>query len=139
MMSITPDLSEFPLPIDQWTQPFWDAAAREEIVVPRCAACQTWRWPPTPFCPKCRSQALDWLPAGPPRLYSYTIVHRPGPVPGSSPLIVVPGLVEFPEAGGMRLVAAIVETQIDRIAIGRPLTVHWVPKGETKVPVFTIS
>ena len=137
--SATPDLSAFPLPIDQWTQPFWDAAARGELVMPRCSACKAWRWPPTPFCPKCRSQALEWLPAGPPKLYSYTIVRRPGPRPDDPFQVIVPGLVEFPEAGGMRLVAAIVESDVDRIEIGAPLSVRWTPKEGTQVPVFAIA
>jgi uncharacterized protein len=135
--SATPDLSGFPLPIDQWTRPFWDACARHELVIPRCADCETWRWPPTPFCPKCRSQALEWRPAGKPRLYSFTIVRRPGP--NDTFQMVVPGLVEFPEAGGMRFVAAIVDSQIDSIRIGAPLTVRWTPKEATNVPVFAIA
>ena len=138
MKSTTPDLSAFPLPIDQWTRPFWDAAARRELVIPRCATCSTWRWPPTPFCPKCRSQRLEWIPAGPPRLYSYTIVRQPGPQPEDPVRIVVPGLVEFPEAGGMRLVAAIVDSEVDNIAVGAPLAVGWVTKEETNVPVFLL-
>jgi uncharacterized OB-fold protein len=139
MRSSAPDIAQLPLPIDQWTQPFWDAAARRELVLPRCAACQTWRWPPTPFCPRCRSQALEWLPAGRPRLYSYTIVRQPGPAPEDPARIVVPGLVEFPEAGGARFVAAIVDSEIGAIRIGAPLTVDWTPKEGTNIPVFSTA
>jgi uncharacterized OB-fold protein len=139
MRSQAPDISQMPLPIDQWAQPFWDACARRELVIPRCGACATWRWPPTPFCPKCRSQALEWLPAGQPRLYSFTIVRRPGATPEAPFRTVVPGLVEFPQAGGMRFVAAIVDSEIDRIRIGAPLTVGWTPKDATNVPVFSIG
>lgn len=139
MKSSTPDIAAFPLPIDQWTQPFWDAAARRELVMPRCAACGTWRWPPSPFCPKCRSQEQEWLPAGPAHLYSFTIVRQPGPTPEDPVRLIVPGLVEFSEAGGMRFVAAIVESEVDMIRIGAPLTVGWTPKDETNVPVFSIG
>ena len=139
MKSVAPDISEMPLPIDRWTQPFWDAAARHELVIPRCAACQAWRWPPTPFCPKCRAQELEWMPAGPPRLYSYTVVRRPGPAPDDPVRVVVPGLVEFPEAGGMRFVAAIVDSEVDEIRIGAPLQVGWTPKEGTNVPVFSVG
>jgi uncharacterized OB-fold protein len=52
--------------------------------------------------------------------------------------IVVPGLVEFPEAGGMRFVAAIVDSEVDDITIGAPLSVGWTPKNETNVPVFCL-
>lgn len=139
MKSSAPDIAQVPLPIDQWTQPFWDAAARRELVIPRCTDCQTWRWPPSPFCPTCRSQELDWMPAGPARLYSYTIVRRPGPSPEDPMRIIVPGLVEFPEAGGMRFVAPIVDSEIDRIEIGVPLAIGWMPKEETNVPVFSLE
>ena len=139
MKSIVPDISQMPLPIDQWTQPFWDAAARHELVIPRCAACKTWHWPPAPFCPKCRSQEQEWLPAGPARLYSFSIVHRPGPTPEEPSQLIVPGLVEFPEAGGMRFVAAIVESEVDDITIGAALSVSWTPKDETNVPVFSLA
>lgn len=139
MISVRPDIAEIPLPIDQWTQPFWDATARHELVLPRCGDCGTWRWPPGPFCPHCHSQVIEWQPAGPPRLYSFTIVHRPGTAPEDPPQVIVPGLVEFPEAGGMRFAAAIVDSEIDRIAISSALAVRWVPKAETNVPVFTLA
>lgn len=139
MKSTMPDIAGIPLPIDQWTQPFWDAAARHELVMPCCGDCRTWRWPPTPFCPHCRSQAIDWQPAGPPRLYSFTIVRRPGPDPACPPQVIVPGLVEFPQAGGMRFAAAIVDSEIASIAIGSALAVRWVPKDETNVPLFTLA
>lgn len=139
MKSTAPDITQIPLPIDQWTQPFWDAAARHELVLPRCGDCQTWRWPPTPFCPKCRSQEIEWLPAGLPKLYSYSIVHRPGPTPDDPKQLIVPGLVEFPEAGGMRFVAAIIDSEVERIAIGASLNVRWEPKDGTNVPVFAIA
>lgn len=137
MKSVAPDISAFPLPIDRWTQPFWDAAARRELVMPRCAACQTWRWPPTPFCPKCRAQSVEWLPAGTPQLYSFTVVRQPGPE--DSFRMVVPGLVEFPDAGGMRLIAAIVDSEVDAIEIGVSLRVGWTSKQDINVPVFMVA
>ncbi|MDE2303575.1 MAG: OB-fold domain-containing protein [Sphingomonadales bacterium] len=138
MISTAPAIADIPLPIDQWTQPFWSAACRCELVMPCCADCGTWRWPPGPFCPHCLSQAIAWQLAGPARLYSFAIVHRPGPTPADSPQAIVPGLVEFPEAGGMRIAAAIIDSKIDRIAIGSALSVRWVPKDETNVPMFVV-
>jgi uncharacterized OB-fold protein len=139
MKSAAPDIAPIPLPIDRWTQPFWNACANHELVMPRCGTCRAWRWPPTPFCPKCRSQAIDWLPAGPPRLYSYTVVRQPGPTPEDPLRLVVPGLVEFPQAGGMRFVAAIVDSEVADISIGAPLTFGWTRKDGTNVPVFSLG
>ena len=139
MKSTAPDISAFPLPIDQWTRPFWDACARHELVIPRCGDCDAWRWPPTPFCPKCRSQALEWLPAGPARIYSYTVLHQPGPSPEDAVRFVVPALVEFPDAGGIRLVAPIVDSPVSELAIGKALTLRWTPKEQTNVPTFVLE
>ena len=136
--SSPPDIAQLPLPIDTWTQPFWDAAERSQLVMPCCESCHAWRWPPSPFCPKCRSQEVEWRPAGPARLYSFTIVRQPGRTPEDPLTIIIPGLVEFPEAGGMRFMAAIVDTAVEQVRIGAPLTVGWRPKEGTNVPVFSI-
>ena len=138
-LSQAPDIASIEIPIDRWTEPFWEAAANRELVLPRCGACGAHRWPPGPFCPECRSQAVDWVPAGPGRLYSYTVVRQPAAAADTPGRIVVPGLVEFPEAGGVRIMAAIVDCPIDALAIDAPLTLDWVRKGQTQVPVFAIA
>lgn len=132
-----PDIHEIGIPKDQWTEPFWQATARGELTLPRCASCSTHRWPPGPFCPQCRSQEVEWVPAGPAILYSYTVVRQPA-ADGEMKLIA-PALVEFPEAGGVRIVAAIVDTPLEAIAIGSPLTLGWNRSGEDNVPVFSIG
>lgn len=135
-----PDLDRIAgIPTNRWTEPFWQAAARCELVLPRCASCETFRWPPGPFCPNCRSQEVVWSDAGRGLLYSYTLLRQSDPSPDGPPRIVAPGLVEFPESGGLRIVAAIVDSNVDAIRIGAPLTLGWVPKDETHVPVFSIG
>jgi uncharacterized OB-fold protein len=132
-----PDIAQFPIPRNQWTQPFWDATARGELELPRCGSCGAWRWPPGPFCPECRSQDVEWSPSGPAVLYSYTVVRQP--VADGETRVIAPGLVEFPRAGGVRIVAAIVDTPVDAIAIGSELTLGWNRKDEDNVPVFSIG
>ena len=132
-----PDIADLAIPKDRWTEPFWQATARGELTLPHCGACGTHRWPPGPFCPQCRSQEVEWGPAGPAVLYSYTVVRQPAP--GGEVRVVAPGLVEFPEAGGVRIVAALVDTKLDAIAIGATLTLGWHRHGEDNVPVFSIG
>ena len=52
---------------------------------------------------------------------------------------IVPGLVEFREAGGIRIPAAIVDSPLDSIRIGAPLKVEWSSAVNGKVPVFRID
>lgn len=134
-VTAAPALGDFEVPMDGWTRPFWEAASRQELVMPRCSDCAKFRWPPGPFCPHCRSQAVEWLPAGPARLYSFTVLRQKGE---DGERHVAPGLVEFPEAGGVRMMAPIVDTPREDIRIGAGLVLCWAPAGETNLPRFTI-
>lgn len=50
-----------PLPkIDTVSQPFWDAAKQNRLVVQHCTACNDVHFPPGPVCPNCLSEAQDW-------------------------------------------------------------------------------
>jgi hypothetical protein len=135
-LSTTPDVSALEIPADAWSQPFWDAAAAERLVLPHCTACGTYRWPPGPFCPQCSAQELAWTDAGQGRIYSYTVAPRFAE--GGETAIAVPALVEFPQAGGVRLIAAIVETSITDLAVGAPVQAQFSQAANGKVPVFTI-
>lgn len=132
-----PDLSSLEIPIDSWTQPFWDAAADAKLLLPRCADCQHFRWPPGPFCPQCQSQHTDWVSPGTARVFSYTVL-RPKQNDQQTALHV-PALIEFSEARGVRLLGAIVGTPLSAIHIGAELVLAWSPAANAKVPVFAIT
>jgi hypothetical protein len=54
-----------PLPHpDRDSAPWWEALARHELLVPRCRACGTWRFPPRAICNRCTSFDVEWAPAG---------------------------------------------------------------------------
>lgn len=135
-VSRAPDVSGLEVPIDTWTQPFWDGAAKGELLLPRCVACGTFRWPPGPFCPHCQSQETHWTPSGPGHVYSFTIVaDRDAKEP---PQFHVPALIEFREAGGIRIPAALVDTPLVKIQIGVEVVLGWSQAANARVPVFTI-
>jgi uncharacterized OB-fold protein len=123
-----PDFGELEVPMDAWTQPFWDATAEYKLRVPRCAACARYRWPPGPFCPHCQSQLTEWVDPGIARIYSFTIISQQR----------VPALIEFPTADGIRILAAIVATPLNAIRIGAELSIGWLPAMNARIPVFRI-
>jgi len=124
--------------MDSWTQPFWDATAQRKLLLPRCSACGRFRWPPGPFCPACRSQPVDWVPAGAGRVYSFTVIPgAPAEEAGQRP-VFVPALIEFPEAGGVRLIAAIVDTPVAAVRIGAKVELGWSEAANAVVPVFKL-
>jgi uncharacterized OB-fold protein len=134
-----PNIAQLEIPVDAWTQPFWDAARDHRLVLPSCGACGRFRWPPGPFCPHCQSQEIVWADAGDGFVFSYTIV--PGKLlesNGPSPKLV-PALIEFPKAGNVRLTAAIVDSAIADIRIGAMVLPVWVQAKGAIVPMFRLA
>ena len=138
VVSTAPDLSALEIPMDAWTQPFWDATAEKKLLLPRCSACSRFRWPPGPFCPHCQSQLTDWVQPGVARIYSFTIISDQLGQGADQLQQRVPALVEFPAADGIRILAAIVDTPLAEIRIGAELELNWLRAVNAVVPVFSI-
>lgn len=96
--------------------------------------------PPTPFCPHCHSQAIDWVQHdGAGILYSYTIVDRAIMAGMENALPYVPAIVEFPDADGVRLITNMVGCEIGQLRIGQPVQLVWIEAAEGCVlPAFSI-
>lgn len=124
-----------------WTEPFWRATAAHRLVVPRCTACDTFRLPPTPFCPSCASQALEWVEHdGRGTIYSFTVIRHAVIPDVRDALPFVAAVVELPGTGGCRLVGNVVGVAPEAVRIGQDVTIDWydVREGET-VPVFRLA
>ena len=120
---------------DASTQPFWEAAKEGRLVAPRCGDCGTFRLPPTPFCPNCRSANVDW-----PELsriatvFSFSVVRG---FPGIPDITLVPAILDLPDAPGARLVSPLVEVDPDDVYIGMSVTVDFAPISDGwQQPVF---
>lgn len=137
--SITPDFSQLEIPWDAWSKPFWDAAAERRLLAPRCGDCGTFRWPAGPFCPSCRSQAVDWVAPGAGRIYSFTVLPVRGADAAAPPQFRIPALVEFADAPGVRLVSSLVDAPLDQVAIGAPVAVDWIAAANATAPVFRLA
>ena len=109
-----------------WTAPFWEAAARHELSIPRCSQCGQFRMPPTPFCPGCQSQGIDWTTIqGHGVVYSFTLVTR-SIIPGMEDTVpYVPAIIELPEAGDVRLISNIVDCSLEDITVGASCSLVW--------------
>ena len=133
-LTVYPDLANLEIPMDVWTRPFWLATQDRTLLLPRCGECGWFRWPPGPFCRTCRSQVVAWVAPGRAEVYSFTLL--PAGADGLS--VIAPALLAFPDAGGIRLPAAIVDTPLDLIRIGAPATPAFAPAHNEWVPVFVI-
>ncbi len=120
-----------------FTEPFWLATAAHRLTIPRCTNCGEYRMPPSPFCPTCRAQEVEWVEHdGRGVLYSYTVIRHPVIPDVASALPLIAGVVELPGTG-VRLVAPIVDCDPADIAIGAAMELTWYDVREgTTIPCF---
>jgi|SRR5690554_313239 len=131
----------FSLATDSWTAPFWNAAKEHRLVACQCADCGHFRMPPTPYCPSCRSQAVNWPElSGKGIIYSYSIVSYPIIPQMDDSIPYVPAIIELPEAGGVRLISNVVCVDVADIAVGQEVEVCWHDHSEeVSIPRFTLT
>src|SRR5262245_60416714 len=118
--------ARFPLPDTDWppTREFWAAAARHELVLPRCDACRRWVWYPDGACRSCGSPACTWTAvSGRGSLFSWSVVHRAFIPQLADDVPYVTGLVAIEEDPAVRLVTRIVDCAPAALRIGMPMRV----------------
>jgi uncharacterized OB-fold protein len=112
-----------PLPhVDEENRSFWEACARHELVLQKCAQCGRIRFYPRALCPACLSGDVRYLRAsGRGRVYTFTVTHQ-NQAPGfRDGLPYVMAYVELEE--GPRILTNIVETPPHEVKIGMPVEV----------------
>ncbi|MEU3875525.1 MULTISPECIES: OB-fold domain-containing protein [Streptomyces] len=120
--------------IDDFTRPYWDAAAEGRLLVRRCcaAACGRAHHYPREFCPHCWSEDVVWEEAcGLAELYTWSVVHRNDLAPFGARLPYTAAVVVLAE--GPRMMTEVVDCPEDRLAIGMRLRVAF--RREADVPV----
>jgi uncharacterized OB-fold protein len=112
-----------PLPIpNEDTKPFWEGCAREELRLQRCRACGAYRHPPSPRCPACLSGDAAWVAAsGDGTVYSYVVVHQALDPAWEGDVPYVVAIIALAE--GPHLLSNVVDTPVDRVAVGMPVKV----------------
>jgi uncharacterized OB-fold protein len=102
-----------PLPVpDERSRPFWEAAARHELTVARCARCRAYTIPPDLTCPHCHSTDPNFVfepVGGAGRVRSWAVV-RQSFLPGFDadlPYLLVD--VELAVQAGLRLIGRLLD------------------------------
>jgi hypothetical protein len=106
---------------------FYEGLEQGRLLIQQCAKCNLLRHPPGPMCPHCHS--LDKTAremSGRGTVYSF-VVHRYPPLPGFDMPHPV-AVVELEE--GVRVVAGMDGTPIERIEIGMPVVADFHRRGQ---------
>jgi uncharacterized OB-fold protein len=109
---------------------FWEATAREKLLVKTCKACERAHWYPRMFCPFCSSQDTEWREAsGTGKIYAFSEVLR-------TEVPYVLAYVRLEE--GPILMTNIVDADPAQLQIDQPVRVLFRPTQEGReFPVFT--
>jgi len=114
----------FPLPDVGWEplRPFWEAAARSQLAIPRCSACGHWNWYPPQRCRACDADTLAWTPvSGRGTLFSWALIQRAWVKPFDRIAPYVSGLVALDEDPAVRVVSLIVDAEPESLRVDMPL------------------
>jgi uncharacterized OB-fold protein len=120
------------------TAVYWAAAQEQRLLIQRCASCGNCQFYPRAFCIGCLSERIEWIDArGQGRIYSWT-VSRIAPSPAfEARLPYVVALIDLDE--GVRLVANILDADLERVRIGAAVRVCFETVSEScTLPQFTL-
>jgi uncharacterized OB-fold protein len=118
----SPPVKPVPQPLNpELTRPFWEAARRHELVLPRCRQCGRYHFYPRELCPYCLSSNIEWVPAsGRGYLYTYSIIHQPAHPAFAAEVPYAYAIVQLVE--GVMMPSNIVDCPIpDGLRIDMPL------------------
>ena len=102
------------------TKPFWEAAKRHELAMPRCQKCDKFFFYPREECPRCASQDIGWATvSGKGRLHTYTIVHQVANAAFRDDAPHVYAVIQLDE--GPRMISNMVECAHEDLQVDMPV------------------
>ena len=139
MTSIDEQANAFPYPIPEYdAEPFWRGCNKGRLLMQRCDNCARYRWHPAPFCGHCGSGKFEWQAlSGRAKIHTWTVVTHPVHPAAVDKVPYVVVIVELEEQAGLTMISNLIDSDIEAIKIGNPVSVDFVvhPNGQ-KLPVF---
>ncbi len=122
--------------VNPWSQPFWDAAREEKLVIQHCRDCGANIFYPRIACPQCFSDNLEWIQAsGKGTVYTYTVVVSNSPSAFIADMPFVIAIVKLAE--GVQMLSNIVGCKPDDVRCDMPVEVVFEKLNEKfKLPKF---
>ena len=127
---------DFPLPDvdDALTAPYFEGAARGELVIPRCETCGAYVWYPQEACPR-DGGTLAWhAVSGNGSLFTWAVVRRAFLPAFEDRVPFVTALVALAEDPAVRLCTYVVDVAPDALVADAPVAVTFRPLAFTTVP-----
>ena len=120
---------------DAVSAPYWEAAARGELLVQECPQCGNRQFYPRAVCTRCGADP-GWLTcSGRGTVHTFTVIRQNHAKPFRDELPYVVAIIELDE--GPRLMTNLVDCEVDDVRIGLPAEVRFEQADEgVGVPFF---
>ena len=127
-----------PIPTAE-TAHYWQCALEGRLKIQYCPACARHQFYPRRFCTQCLSDQIEWVQAsGRGRVYTYTVCHVAAHPAFESRVPYAIGMIELDE--GVRMLAGIVGSDFEHLAIGAPVEVCFESiSDEIALPMFRLT
>jgi uncharacterized OB-fold protein len=94
--------------------PYWEAAAKHSLQIPRCNSCGNFWFPPSASCPHCLATDFAWTPvSGRGKVFSFVVFHRVYHPAWEGDVPYVVALIELEE--GPRMLSNVVGIPVDQV------------------------
>lgn len=115
-----------PLPVpDADSAPYWEGCRAHKLLLQRCDACASFRFPASQVCPHCTSREAQWVQSsGRGKVFSWIVVRHP--VPAEVYAAEVPytvALIDLDE--GVRMASNLIGCDPDAVTDGMRVSVQF--------------
>jgi len=126
-------------PLDRDSAGHYRARLERQLRINRCSDCGRWNHPPLPTCPTCWSLNVVATPvAGDGTIYLVVFLHQGPPTEGLDYSVPYPVVtVELDEK--VRFTSTIVGANNEEIQIGKRVSLDWIERAATPLPVFRLQ
>ena len=113
---------------DPVSTPYWEAAARGELLIQHCPSCGNRQWYPRAVCTAC-GESPEWeRVSGRGTVHTFTIIRQNYAKPFRDLLPYVVAMIELDE--GPMVMGNVTDVEADHVQIGMPVEVYMVEAEE---------
>jgi len=128
-------------PVDHDSKAHYRGRLERRLLINRCEDCGALRHPPRPICPACwSSNVRPTEVAGTGVIHLLIFLHQGPPAEGVDYRTPYPvATVELDEQPGLRFTSTVVGAANDEVAIGQRVSLDWIERAGTPLPVFRLA
>ena len=118
---VTPYKKPLPLPAHE-SGPFWEGSKKHRLMIQKCAACETHRFPPSVTCAKCGETNSSWVESsGRGKVFSFVTFYRLYHKGWEGGLPYVVAVIELEE--GARILSNVIDIPVEKVVCDMPVKV----------------